>query len=456
MQKIFVLDTNILIQTAGQVIHGFDDNKVVVTHTTLEELDGLKNAAGETGYNARESIRIIASLKEKGDYLKGIQMDNGGEFLLVTNHLDAELPTGWSLDKPDNRIICTTKSLALQNPNTKVALITNDVAMQIKALAAGAIVQDYHNEQVQESDSYTGRTVICQEESFIDKLYELHTIPFSSEGIIENEFVIVKALYGNKSAICWYKKGCLHLIQQNEDFKVYGITPKNAAQRFALEALQAPADEIPLVILKGPAGCGKTLLAIASGLDKTYNDKKETVFDKVVITRSNSLSDEEMGFLPGDLRDKMTPLLSPFFDNLEVLIRHEQDEEREQIQLQIDDLIETGIVEICSLAYIRGRSIPKSMIIIDEAQNLTITQAKTIVTRAGMDTKVVFLGDPDQIDNPKLDKRNNGLVYLSEKFKGSPLCAQLEFNKDKECVRSPLAKEAINILMPDNKKQERK
>ena len=453
MQKYYVLDTNILIQTNGQAIYGFDDNVVIITATTLEELDKLKTAPGETGYSARQSIKIIKELRNQGNYLEGIPINKNGIFKIVTNHLDAKLPRGWSLEHPDNRIICTAKTLTEENKDIPVALITNDAIMMIKALSAEVDSQDYQNEQINFSENdYTGRITLVVDDMDIDRLYAEKSIAgdvICEDDLQENIFVVLKSAYSNKSALGWYKQGRIYLIQHEEDYKIYGVQAKNAAQRFALEALMAPVDEIPLVILKGPAGCGKTFLAMAAGLEQTYSPKKEAIYDKVVISRSNCLSDEEMGFLPGDIRDKMTPLLSPFFDNLQVLIRHGYDEDREQVQMQIDELIDEEIVEICPLAYIRGRSIPHAFIIIDEAQNLTITQAKTIITRAGIGTKVIFLGDPDQIDNNKVSRRSNGLVYMAEKFKGNPLCAQIEFNKEKECVRSALAQEAITVLMPD-------
>lgn len=461
MKKIYILDTNILIQTAGQAIHGFADNHVVITHTTLEELDGLKNAPGETGYNARECIRIIGKLNEQeGNYLDGINLDNNGTFRIETNHLEAELPVGWKIEKPDNRIICTAKSLAKES-DIPVVLITNDVAMRIKAISAGVETQGYRNEQVDIANTYTGKKELMVPPIVINELYEKREMTYERFSFLcnntfeleQNEFLLLTDDFNIKhTALAWYKKNEIKLINHKNGLKVCGISPKNISQQFALEALLAPAEDVPLVILKGPAGCGKTILAMAAGLSKTYDRQyhkkgknNSSEFDKVIISRSNTLSDEDMGFLPGTLEEKMTPLLSPFFDNLEVLLRKGTDEEPEQIKMQMEDILETGIVEITSLAYVRGRSIPRSYMIIDEAQNITVSQAKTIITRAGMGTKVILCGDPEQIDNPKLDKRNNGLVFTSERMKGSSLCAQISFEHD-ECVRSPLSYEAAEKL----------
>lgn len=206
-----------------------------------------------------------------------------------------------------------------------------------------------------------------------------------------------------------------------------------------------PVEKIPFVILKGPAGTAKTFLSLAAGLDQTYDDPRHSRYDSILISRNNVMADEDFGYLPGELRDKMNPLLAPFFDNLESLLRKDSGEDKSNISMQIDDMIETGVIEICALAYMRGRSITNKFLIVDETQNATRSQIRDIITRAGAGCKVVICGDPEQIDAHNLDKLNNGLVFASEKMKGSPLCAQVTFNEN-ESVRSELAKEAIKRL----------
>ena len=450
MVKTYVLDTNILLSTEGRVIFGFDDNDVVITHTTMEELDLKKEVGGEVGYQARECIRILIRLlenkKKDETIIDGIHLESGGTLRLVTNHLDSKMPKGWSLDRADNRILCTTKTLA-DSSESKVILITNDGNMRFKASMLEVDAQSYQNDQTVEDEFYTGRVTIENvDKTMVTDMFREHNLDIERVdkdiNLNENEFITIKD-YNNGSVLGWKKGNTIKHIS-SEDKTVFGITSKNTGQRFALEALLAPVDEIPLVILKGPAGCGKTLLSLAAGLDGSYDSKKTRLYDKVVITRSNTLSDEDLGFLPGDLEDKMAPLLAPFFDNLKFLIG-KNIEEKAQVNIQIEDMIEEGVIEITSLSYIRGRSLTNTFLIVDEAQNLTRLQAKTIVTRMGMGSKLVILGDPNQIDNPKLDKKNNGLAYLSEKFKDSPLCAQVEFT-NKESVRSKLAIEAINRL----------
>lgn len=463
MVKTYILDTNILMSTEGKVLFGFADNEVVITHTTLEELDRLKDALGERGYQARESIRVIDEIvdnrQEKESILDGIKLNNGGTFKMTTNYLQATMPNGWSLDRADNRILCTAKTLSDQ-VNTKVILITNDVNLKLKAHAMKIDVQDYKNDRINEEEFYSGRKFITVPDTVIDAIYKKGSVNLRdvlstedylleeekddilSQELVENEFICLKG-YTNKSALSWRKGDSLVLIKADKP-PVYGITAKNSGQKFAMEALLSSVEDIPLVILKGPAGCGKTLISLACGLDGAYDSKEHRKYDNVVITRSNTLSDEDLGFLPGDLEEKMTPLLAPFFDNLKFLVG-KNIEEKSQINLQINDMLEEGVIEITSLSYIRGRSLTNTFLIVDEAQNLTRTQAKTIVTRMGIGSKLVILGDPNQIDNPKLDKKNNGLAYLSDKFKGSPLCAQIEFDNS-ESVRSKLALDAINRL----------
>lgn len=441
MKKTYILDTNILIQTDGEIIFSLDDNDVVITNTTLEELDHLKTAPGETGYSARESIRKIFSFRHsEGSYTGGYPVGNGGTFRIEMDHLDGSLPQGWSLDKPDNRIIAAARSMTDENPEGTF-LITNDAAMRIKALANGIHAQGYHNDEVDVNKIYKGRIEVETDQATIDNLYELRDISTEDE-LVENEFVRFKA--DNHSALTYYKDKAYHLIDPK--MTVFGgVRPKNEGQAFALHALTAPADEIPLVILKGEAGTGKTYLSLAAALDQTYDSASTRLYDQVIITRSNTLSDADIGFLPGTLEEKMTPLLAPFYDNVRELLRKGSKEDFAQIDMQVQDMMQTGVINICSLAYIRGRSIPRSFMIVDEVQNMSPIQVKSLVTRAGLVTKLVLLGDPDQIDTPKLSKRSNGLSYIAEKMAGNPLCMQLTF-KDTESVRSPLATAAAKIL----------
>ncbi len=451
MIKTYVLDTNVLMSTEGKVISGFDDNNVVITHTTLEELDKFKMAPGERGYQAREAIRAINSIieqkSENESVLQGIKIPACKGIFRITAACQSSMPKGWSADSPDNRILSACKNLE-DTERCPVILITNDVSLSIKAQMLNLAVQGYYNDNVNTSESYTGRGEISIPYTDFATLYDRGEVSFETNENIpaRKYFLIHNSDKPNDTALGYYLDNKLHIIRY-PDNTIYGVTPKNIGQKFALHALLAPAEEIPLVILKGPAGCGKTLLSLAAGLQKTYEWKREDMtYNGIVITRSNTLSDEEIGFLPGTLEDKMGPLVSPFMDNLRFLLSHSaRGEEKHEINMQIDDMLETGVLEITSLAYIRGRSLNNTFLICDEFQNSTRIQAKTLVTRMGMGSKLVILGDPDQIDNPKLDKKNNGLAFLSERFAFSPLAVDISFNAT-ESVRSPLSLDAIMRL----------
>jgi PhoH-like ATPase len=448
--KIFVLDTNILLHSPN-AIYGFGDNTVVLTATTIEELDAKKKdgGSGEIRYNARESARILDGLRTKGDLIKGVPLENGGKLKIELDGIkDENLPQDYSLKRPDNRIISACVSLK-QESESPVILVTNDAFMRIKASVCDIQVEEYKNDHVVSDEFYTGRIVLDVSPNVINQIYT--TKKMSVEDIyisddqefewIENEFVTLKA--GTQSVLCVYKKGNLHVVKNLTN--VFGVKPRNAAQTYFLSALLAPADEVPIVIGIGPAGCAKTFLSLAAGLDQTYDSKSNRQYDKILITRSNVMADADFGYLPGELEEKMLPLLAPFFDNLESLLRGSSGEDSSQIRMQMEDMLETKVIDICPLAYMRGRSITNSYLIVDEAQNATKSQIRDIITRAGKGTKIILLGDPEQIDNHLLDRWNNGLVFAAEKMKGSPLCAQLTFT-DNESVRSELATEAIKRL----------
>ena len=441
MVKNYILDTNILFSSPNAV-YGFEDNNVIITGTTLQELDKLKTAPGETGYNARESIRNIEKIMTDNDADSSniFVLDNGGRLILEPDGVDpANIPNGYDINIPDNRIISTVKTLMSVNSNDTYILVTNDVSMRVNARVCDVNVESYKNDHLSSEEKYTGKTTIEIPYSIINSIYAEKMYDIS---LFENEFITLKS--GTATVLTIHKtvagKKCLCKIP--DEITPYGITPKNTSQRFALTALMAPVDEIPLVILSGAAGTAKTFLSLAAGLDQT----NAGVYNKVLISRNNITLDDDFGYLPGEMEDKMRPLLAPFYDNLESLIRgKDSDESNENIQMQIDDYFATGTVAVCPLAYMRGRSITGSFLIVDEAQNASRSQMRDIITRVGKGTKLVICGDPTQIDNPKLDKCNNGLIYAAEMMKGSPKCAQIMFNAS-DSVRSSLATEALKRL----------
>lgn len=455
MVKAYILDTNILLDSP-RAIFGFDDNTVIITGTTLQELDSKKTAPGELGFNARETCRIIEKLRLKGDLTAGVPMDNAGVFKVILNATQWHMPSGYSTDKPDNQIINTVLDIKKNQGHmyNQVILVTNDTSMRINASVCSAacgftdFVESYRNDHVSSAEMYTGKRELQVSKEAIDYIYKNKMLPpepiFKGDipEPVENEFFILQS--DQSSALAVYRNHELRLINAKTLHPCH-VQPKNASQTFALWALMQPVEEIPFVILKGPAGTAKTFLSLAAGLDQAYDIGPHKAYDSVLISRNNVMADADFGYLPGELEDKMNPLLAPFFDNLESLLRGNSGEDRECISTQIEDMMESGVIEICALAYMRGRSITNKFLIVDETQNATRSQIRDIITRAGAGCKVVICGDPEQIDAHNLDKLNNGLVFASEKMKGSPVCAQISFTEE-ESVRSELAKEAIKRL----------
>ena len=428
MKKYYVLDTNILFQTCGNAIYGFEDNYVVLPYIAKEELDKHKSE-----FAVRESFRIITELSKNGNLINGVKLPNGGKFFIFVDPIfDVKTPEGtFDRAKNDNLIIMSVIKIKQLHPKNKVILITNDGNMTIDARMLGVEVQNYRNDYVSTNKLYTGRTEIETSDENIDELFANEVLNPNKLGLLqfeENEFVQLYHMNGQQkhSGLSIYKDGNLHKINAK---KKIGIKARNEGQQYAIEMLMDSG--IPLNILIGPAGCGKTYLALACGL---YNITEKGTYSRMYITRSNTLPEgENLGYLPGDINEKMQPLLYPFYDNLT------------KMDQRIDEYINNGTIEICPMAYIRGRSIDNAIIIVDEAQNLTRMQAKTIITRVGENTKIILCGDPQQIDNPRLDTRNNGLVYAADKMRDQSMVGQVTFI-GAECVRSPLSKLAAELL----------
>lgn len=457
MRKNYLLDTNILLQNPSSLL-GFEENNVYLCGTTMQELDAKKTAPGELGYNARECCRILDDLRESGDLTKGVVLHTSedpkkcGKLYIEPDGVDQNLlPKGFKIEVPDNRIISTCLYLNHGKlAHRHVILVTNDISMRVNASICGLFVEGYRNDQVKTSN-YSGHTDLDVPSEMIDKIYADKEVDFNPDKmeIYINHFVTLHA--GSKSALTVYKEdGKLHLIPDHTN--LYGnIRPLNAMQRYAIWALTAPVEEVPLVVLIGPAGTAKTFLSLAAGLSQTYlgQGKRGSEYRKILISKPNSGNRAEpgFGFLPGDLEDKMAPLIASYYDALESIISGKDGDKEDvsQAKIQIDDLFDTGVIELCPLSYIRGRNIMNSYIICDEAQNATKGLIRDVVTRAGAKSKVIVLGDENQVDAPTLDSRNNGLIFCAERMKYSPRCAVLRFS-EKQCVRSKLAEDAIKYF----------
>lgn len=454
MAKTYVIDTNVLIQ-APYALQCFEENHLVLPLVVLEELDGLKKADGERGVNARKAIRFLEKLRLKGDLLTGVTMDNGGTLRIEPNCVNVALPESLPEDKADNRMLKVCKNLYALEP----VLVTKDLVLRLKAQILGIEAQDFSTEQViPEEKQYTGR-IQCyvSEDTFKDfkKKGIMVTDLYQSDAegkrrqpeLEENEFVILKADQSLRKTHLGRVKGQKIVPLEYNKSLPYGIKPKNSGQYFLQEALMKPAEEAPLVIVKGQAGTAKTFYSLAVGLEKILNHPTGE-YRRILICRPNAQFDTDIGFLPGDEQEKISPLMRPIMDNLEQLIdANEEERYQDEIELKgkIDEIFERNIIQTEALNFIRGRSFIKTYLIIDEAQNMTPNQIKGIITRAGKGTKIILLGDPNQIDKPFLDERTNGLSYASENMKGSPLCFQITMMTD-ECERSELAMDAIQRL----------
>lgn len=456
-KKNYVLDTNILL-ASPESIYGFDDNNVYITPMTLQELDSKKTASGELGYNAREVIRILDGLRVQGQLINGVSLSNGGTFYVANplKNIDDEIryenlfiPKDFDTKKPDNRIILSTIDIKKET-RIKTILVTNDISMRVNASICGLEVEAYHNDQIKEDERYKGyREIDNVSPDIVNKLHKNRMISLSEikeylkAPIYYNEFLILKS-WENNSALAVIIGDTVKLINTPD---VLGITPMNVLQTFALYALTAPVEEVPLVILQGVAGTAKTFLSLAAGLSELFDEK----YNQILITRNNVMSDADFGYLPGDIDEKMNPLLAPFTDNLRALLSSLY--EPEEVEVEIAELKETKKINACPLSYIRGRSLTDSYLIVDEAQNSTRGLIRDIITRAGRNCKIVILGDPNQVDNHILDKYNNGLVFAANGFKSKitdneiqdSLCMQLVFDEEYS-VRSPLAAKALQNL----------
>jgi len=437
--KIIVLDTNVILHDSS-CIYQFEEDDVVVPITVLEELDGFKKGNDSVNYHAREFVRSLDAIS--GDRLFGdgvrINHNHGRLLIRLDQAFHEDLVLNFSRQKPDHHVLNTAYQLAKENPDRSVILVSKDVNLRMKAKSIGLMAEDYATDKVADvSALYNGRRILEDANpEVIDKMYEA---PFEvdadalpvEEPFKPHEFLILR--HGKKSALAVYEPKN-RVIRRVDKESVYGIKPRNAEQTFALNALRN--NDVQLVSLTGKAGTGKTLLALAAALDcrKQY---RQIYLARPVVPLSN----KDLGFLPGDLKSKLDPYMQPLFDNLGVI--QNQFKKSDVKHQRIQDLLDEEKLVISPLSYIRGRSLVKIFFIVDEAQNLTPHEVKTIITRAGEGTKMVFTGDIFQIDHPYLDSESNGLSYLIEKMQGQSLYAHVTLEKGE---RSELAEMASNLL----------
>lgn len=436
-ERKVVVDTNVILFDA-LAINKFKGADVYIPFSVIEEIDRFKRDLGENGRNARHFSRTVDVLREKGSLADGVAMDKNSYVYVVSDFKFDKLPAEMNLGLPDNRILATAYCLGIENPNADVELVTKDINLRIKADVFGISAKDYDPDNTQIEEMYTGLKELEFDPAEIDGFYRDRSLTMKEdEGskMLANQYVIMKDRANpNHSAIGRFdgKQGKIVPLISPTD-SIWGIHPRNMEQSFALDALLN--DEILFVSLVGKAGTGKTLLALAAGLHKTLDEGR---FQRLLVSRPIFPMGRDIGYLPGDVEQKLNPWMQPIFDNVEFLMGADK-----KAAGRAQELINQGMLNIEPLTYIRGRSIPNQYLIVDESQNLTPHEIKTIVTRAGQGTKVVLTGDCYQIDNPYIDASNSGLTFSVERFKGQRISAHVSLTKGE---RSELAELAANIM----------
>ena len=409
-KKTYVLDTSALI-TDTECVSGYGNNDILIPIKVLEELDKHKKRQDLVGASARTVIRFLDSLRSKGSLYEGVRLGKGKGILKVKGYdPNMNFPAGLDLSVPDHQILAV--ALSEKTDSRKVIVVSNDINMRVVCDSIGMESEDCNPEGIVESGSslYHGFTDVLVDDEFIDRFYanESLTLPEQKEKLFANQYLMLTSSANNKkTALAKYVGPNAPLARLATFGKkgVFNIKPRNKEQNFALDLLMNP--EVPLVSIVGKAGCGKTMLAIAAGLEQTIGlDNK---YSRLIVSRPVQPMGKDIGFLPGTLEEKMSPWLRPIQDNLQFLMGNDK--------VTLEMYMQKGVIEIEAITYIRGRSISNAYIIIDEAQNLSMHEIKTIITRVGENSKVILTGDIEQIDNVYVDETTNGLTYVAEKFK---------------------------------------
>ena len=439
MKKSFVVDTNVLLHNADSII-SFADNTVVLPMSVIEELDKFKSHNDELGRNARHVIRQLDSLRNRGRLSEGVLMENGGTLMIFTEAGKCVDP-GLDMHVPDNRILAVAYTLLKKGE--KVIFVSKDINARLKADALGIEVMDFEKQKVNIDELYRGQREVLVPGRVVNEFYQKKRVETEGLDLMPNEFVLLRDENDEKHTALTRAADESVLGPLHEEYEmVWNVRPRSKEQRMAFELLMDPS--VQLVTLVGQAGTGKTLLALAAALECTVSLKR---FDRILVSRPIIPLGKDLGYMPGDKDEKLAHWMQPIFDNLTYLMsdgskrkEHEKDESAKQ---KVDKLLASNLVEMEALTYIRGRSIPRQFVIVDEAQNLTPHEVKTIISRAGEGTKMVLTGDPYQIDNPYLDTSSNGLTYTVERLKHQKLHGHVTLLKSE---RSVLAAVAANYL----------
>lgn len=433
--KQFILDTNVLLHDP-MALNAFEAHEIVIPLVVIEDIGRLKRDMSETGRNAREASRIIDNLRSNGSLSSGVTMPGGGRVRVVTCSDQAlkQMPRDHRDQSRDTILLATVLDLKRRDPSADITMVSKDLNLRIKADALGIDVIDYEREKVDIGDLFRGLRHIDVDSETLQAFGETQQMP-SPKDMQPNEYAIVHGP-GEDGARDYGRhdretQSLRRLLSLNEE-GVFRLQPRNDAQRVALDALLD--DDIQLVTLLGKAGTGKTLLAVAASLYKTVT---QNVYGRILVSRPIMPMGKDIGFLPGTVEEKLTPWMYPIADNVEYLMR--AGSKARQKGPGFRDLVESGVLVIEPLTFIRGRSIHNQFLIVDEAQNLTPHEIKTIITRVGDGTKTIVTGDPYQIDNPYIDSASNGLAYLVERFKDQSVSAHITLDQGERSVLSELA-----------------
>tara|TARA_R100001594_G_scaffold43153_1_gene75330 strand:- start:4327 stop:5646 length:1320 start_codon:yes stop_codon:yes gene_type:complete len=437
-KKIYVLDTSVCLTDSESIYH-FGNNDIVLPLKVLEEIDKHKKRQDGVGTNARRIIRTLDSLREKKSLQTGVRISRGKGILRVVDHAKQKLSSHLSPSVADHLIISSALAEKELNPDRKVILVSRDINMRVICDSVGLLTEDYTEAKVikKHSDLYTGFTSILVDDQFIDQFYDnMKVFLDDTDGLYPNEYImLVSNSNEKKTALARFMspKEPLAKISTRKD-GIWGVKPRNKEQAFSFDLLMDP--NIAVVTLVGKAGSGKTLCAVAAGLKQIMEGKKsqDPLYKKLVVSRPVQPMGKDIGFLPGSMEEKMAPWLAPIQDNLKFLMGD---------QTTLEMYMEKGTIEMEALTYIRGRSIANAFIIIDEAQNLSVHEIKTILTRVGEGTKIVLTGDIEQIDNVYIDETSNGLVHAVEKFKDFDITGHVSLLKGE---RSKVATIAADVL----------
>tara|TARA_R110002020_G_scaffold342405_1_gene556906 strand:+ start:827 stop:2128 length:1302 start_codon:yes stop_codon:yes gene_type:complete len=433
MTKRYVLDTNVYL-TNYQSIYSYEDGDIIIPLKVLEEIDKHKKRQDSVGYNARQTIRALDELRELGNLCEGVTLPDSTGRIIARSFDAQDIPSELDSTDADNQIISTALT-CVRESEAPLIVVTRDINMRVKCDALGLKTEDYEPDKVVDSseDLYKGILDVKLSDEDIDNFYSGNNVYLEQDNLLPNQYLMLTSKDDEKkTALARFSKAGLPLKKIFDATQVWGVNARNREQQFAMDALMNP--DIPLVSLVGKAGTGKTICAISAGLQQVMERSTRT-YNRLIISRPVQPMGKDIGFLPGTMEEKMLPWLMPIQDNLKNLLGDDK--------ANVEMYMEKGLIEIEALTYIRGRSISKAFVIIDEAQNLTPHEIKTIITRVGEETKIILIGDVEQIDNVYINETSNGLAYAIERMKDSELSSHVSFTKGE---RSRLATLASKVL----------